>query len=86
MLSLTRLWSPRVTCGVCGVAVPKPQTTVTRERGRSAVCYTCYERWRRSGRICVQCQTPVRGTEHAGVFEEQQALGHADCGGAILAG
>ena len=86
MLSLTDLWSPRVTCGVCRVSVPKPQATRTLERGRSAVCYTCYERWRRSGRICVQCQTPVRGPEYTGVFPDRQALGHADCGGARLAG
>lgn len=85
MIRWTTLWSPRVTCGVCEVAVPKPQTTRTLKRGLSAVCYTCYERWRRSGRICAKCQTPVKGPQHTALFTDRQALGHADCGGAILA-
>lgn len=78
------LGSGKVTCGVCEVEVPKPQTTRTLERGLSAVCYTCYERWRHSGRICAKCQTPVKGPQQPGLFTDRQALGHADCGGAML--
>jgi hypothetical protein len=78
-------WSRRVTCSVCNVDVPKAQAKRTLERGFAAVCRTCYERWNRSGRMCAKCQTPVNGLQQSGLFADQRALGHADCGGALLA-
>lgn len=77
-------WSSRVTCGVCSVPVPKSQASRTRQRGLGAVCRTCFERWSRSGSICVKCHAPVNGLQEPGVFTNLHALGHADCGGALL--
>jgi hypothetical protein len=78
-------WNRRVTCGVCHVEVPRSQTRRTLERGFAAVCHTCYERWNRSGRLCAKCHTMVGGPQQPGLLVEASALGHADCGGALLA-
>ncbi len=77
--------SSKVTCAVCGVAVPRAQSTRTLEQGFPAVCRTCHERWKRSGMICAKCHTPVRPVQRTGVFSDLHSLGHADCGGALLA-
>jgi hypothetical protein len=77
-------WSTRVMCGVCSIWVPRAQARRTLRRG-FAVCHTCYERWNRSGRICAKCKSAVRRPQEAGLFVEVQALGHADCGGVLLA-
>lgn len=81
----TMFGSGRVTCGVCSVAVPKPQAKRTLERGFAAVCNTCYERWSRSGRVCMKCRTPVTSPQQPGFFTDHHGLGHVDCGGALLA-
>lgn len=78
-------WLGKVTCGVCNVAVPKTQATRALERGFASVCETCYESWNASGRICVKCQRPVYAFQPAGFFVDRRALGHVDCGGALLA-
>lgn len=78
-------WSRRVTCGVCNVSVPMAQARRTLKHQRAAVCRMCYERWKRSGRICWKCHTPVRGFQQDGLFTAAGALGHADCGGDRLA-
>jgi hypothetical protein len=78
-------WSSRVMCEVCNVSVPKAQAKRTLERGFRAVCRTCYERWNRGGRLCAKCRAPVAGPQLVGLFADAHALGHADCGGALLA-
>jgi hypothetical protein len=78
-------WKRYVTCGICNVSVPKAQAKSTLEQGFVAVCRTCYERWSRSGRVCAKCSTPVRGPQQPGLFPDLHGLGHADCGGALLA-
>lgn len=78
-------WSSRVTCGVCSVSVPRAQAKCTLERGFAGVCRTCYGQWNRSGRICAKCDTPVTGPQQPGLFPDRRALGHADCGAALLA-
>lgn len=85
MLRWTIFGSGRVTCGVCSVAVPRAQAKRTIERALDAVCNTCFERWSRSGRICTRCHSAVKGPQQPGLFPDRQALGHADCGGALLA-
>ncbi len=80
------LWSSRVTCAVCGVAVPRAQATRTRVRRSAAVCRTCLERWKRSRRVCVKCHAPVRRSQFGGLLAHLHGLGHAECGAAVLAG
>ena len=74
----------RVTCGVCGAAVEKARAKPTLGSGFTAVCNPCYELWSRSGRICAKCHTSVADPEHAGLFTDRRALGHAHCGGALV--
>ena len=81
----TMFWRRAVTCAVCLVCVPKSQARPTLERGATAVCRTCYERWKRSGRVCARCRRPVNGAQQPGLFPDQCTLGHTECGGMLLA-
>jgi hypothetical protein len=78
-------WSNKVTCGVCTVAVPKPQATRALEHGLVSLCMSCYEKWNASGRTCVKCQRPVYRFQRVSVFADRRGLGHVDCGGLLLA-
>lgn len=76
----------KVNCAACHAPAPRNQVVRTRGEPRVAVCRGCYSRWDAAGRVCTACQTPVRGAQEVGIFLERHALGHADCGGALLAG
>ncbi len=71
-------------CALCSQPAPAKQAFRAPDRADGFVCRTCYERWERSGRTCVECRTRVVGMQDVGAFFEQRALGHADCGGARL--
>ncbi len=72
------------TCGLCGQRVSEKQAMRAPDRNGAFVCSGCYDRWRRDGRQCVECQTTVAGPQDVGAFFERRALGHADCGGMKL--
>lgn len=76
----------KVSCVVCQAPVPRQQVVRTKTERRIAICRACYGRWDAAGRVCTACQTPVRGSQEVGIFVERHELGHADCGGAVLAG
>lgn len=78
-------WSGRVTCVVCEVAVPRSQARRTLEGGDASVCKTCYDRWNLMGRVCEKCYRPVPAGAPAALLAEHHAIGHTDCGGALLA-
>lgn len=79
-------WLMKLDCAVCRAPVTRNQFVRTRSTPRVAICRACYARWDAAGRVCTACRTPVRGSQEVGIFLERHGLGHADCGGALLAG
>ena len=75
----------KVSCVVCQNQVARKDGLRLRDHKDTVICRACYKAWEQSGRKCGQCETPVRGTQSVGVFPTRQAVGHADCGGEILA-
>lgn len=71
-------------CAACDRQVPKKEALRVRDRKDLLICQSCYDRWDRGGRTCVQCQTPVRGPQEIGVFLDRYTFGHADCGASLL--
>lgn len=76
----------KVSCAICAALAPRNRIVRTRGEPHVVICRTCYEAWTAAGRLCAGCQTPVRGAQEVGVFLERRELGHADCGGVMLAG
>jgi hypothetical protein len=74
----------KVTCELCQSRVPKRHARRGQDAQGACVCGACYARWDNAGRKCVECGTPVRGLQGAGIFVARRGIGHSDCGGARL--
>jgi predicted amidophosphoribosyltransferase len=75
----------KIRCQSCGQMVARKAIRRWPRDRTFGVCSSCLRWWEAKGKICVVCETPVKGTQALAFSSESKGFTHVDCGGLPLA-
>jgi predicted amidophosphoribosyltransferase len=75
----------RIRCQSCGQMTARRASRRSPRDRKFGVCITCLRAWEAKGKICIVCETPVKGTQTLAFSAERKGFTHFDCGGLPLA-